>query len=79
VKEFEVVFQSFHQESVWRGCGVMKNFKKLLAEKFPNVPEMVIDKYARTRTFIRLKHLNKDAKSVGVRQRNVKQLHQFRT
>lgn len=62
VDEFEIVFASLHGEndmySVRRG--VIKELRRRLTDKFPNVCPQAIIAYARLRTFIRIRRFNEN-------------------
>jgi hypothetical protein len=79
VKEFEKLFLSFHGSNISKQNNVIKNFQKLLLQKFPSLDHKVALKYSRTRHFIRMKWLNHElqSRSSAIRRRESKKNCQF--
>jgi hypothetical protein len=79
VKQFEKVFQLYHGSNISKESNVIKNFQKLLLQKFPALNPKIAIKYTRTRTFIRMKYLNHKlrSKSSAVQRREAKKKTQF--
>lgn len=76
----EKVFHGMHGSEISPEKFIIKKLSARLADKFPSVPEVVVKKYAKTRTFIRLKFLNCKlaiAKGEAIAERKRKQLSQF--
>ena len=73
VKEFE----EFHSDKINTTKGVISKLVENLQKQHPTVPTQLIKKFARTRTFIRLKHLNQDIKTASLLKRNIQQKKQF--
>lgn len=61
VNDFEKVFESLHgKEDLYnKEKGVIKELKRRLSDKFPNVCPKAIHVYSRIRTFIRIRQLNR--------------------
>ena len=78
VRQFETDFKAFHGKEVNRSSNVVRRFSKLLEDKYLEVPPVIIKKFSRLRTFIRLKDLNKEVREQQLTRRNAKQLRQFR-
>ena len=80
IYEMEKVFVSIHKDSISYEKNIIKKFHKILVSRFPTLPSPVLKKYARTRTFIRIRFLNCQRK-VFEEERNSarkrKQLFQF--
>ena len=77
LKEFEIEFSKFHGNKINPCKNVISTFTAILASKFSNVPLPIIKKYARTRTFFRIRHLNKEINAENFNKRKEKQLKQF--
>jgi len=80
IYEMEKVFRLIHKDSISLQPKVISNFHKILVKKFPSLPRNLLKKYARTRTFIRIRFLNSQLKSIendknAARKR--KQISQF--
>ena len=58
IYQMEIIFQAVHSDTISGECNVIKKLSKLLKRDIPSVPEEVLNKFAKTRTFIRLKFLN---------------------
>ena len=81
VYHLEKIFQSVHGSEVLSECNVIKKLANLYIRAVPSVPSEVLKKFAKTRTFIRLKYLNcklKFHQGESVARRKRKQLEQFR-
>lgn len=60
VYKCEAIFRSLHpNESYCRGAGIIKKLHRLLQEAFPSVNPAILLRFAKTRTHIRIKYLNK--------------------
>ena len=79
IYKMEKMFISIHKDKVSLQQDVIKNFYKLLLSEFPDLPSALLKKYARTRTFIRIRHLNNQLKveETTTATRKRKQLFQF--
>ena len=77
VKEFEKLFEEFHSDKINTTKVVISKLVENLQKQHPTVPTQLIKKFARTRTFIRLKHLNQDIKTASLLKRNIQQKKQF--
>jgi hypothetical protein len=80
IYEMEKLFRSIHNDSISLQPKVITNFHKILINKFPSLSRELLKKYARTRTFIRIRFLNSQLKSIeddknAARKR--KQIFQF--
>ena len=78
LKDFEIEFGKFHGNKINPCKNVISKFSDILASKFSDIPQPIIKKYARTRTFIRLHHLNKEITKQNFDKRKEKQLKQFK-
>ena len=58
IYQMERIFQAVHSDTISGECNVIKKLSKLLKRDIPSVPEEVLNKFAKTWTFIRLKFLN---------------------
>ena len=58
VYDMEKIFTSIHGASISSEAKVILKFHSLLIKNFPNLSADVLGKYARTRTFIRIRFLN---------------------
>ena len=58
IYQMEIIFQAVHSDTISGECNVIKKLSKLLKRDIPSVPEEVLNKFAKTWTFIRLKFLN---------------------
>ncbi len=81
-RKFEAVFQTFHsthKNGIDQDCNVIIRMSDVLHEKFPSWPKEVLEFFARTRTFIRIKHLNNCLKvgAAKAKLRSLKQSGQF--
>ena len=79
VQAFENHFEKFHSEKINTTKGVISELVENLQRQHPTVLIQLIKKFARTRTFIRLKHLNKEIKMASLLKRNLQQKKQFST
>ena len=79
IKKFEVHFNALHKEKLDPSKGVISRLVQTLQLHHPDVALPIIKKYCRTRTFIRLKHLNREIKSLAHLKQNQRQLNYFRT
>ena len=78
LKNFEDIFDVFHGSTINPCQNVITSLIKLIQSKHPEVPLSVVKKYSRTRTFIRIKNLNRKINQEAFRKRNEKQLKQFK-
>ena len=82
IQIMEDLFHDFHGEEIYFGTNVLKSFQDMLLNSVPklrDLPEEVILHFAKTRLYIRLKHLNlKLAQNARIRfeARNAKKLQQ---
>ncbi len=58
IREFEVVFWALHGNAASKVTRVIGRLRNMLEKRFPHVHPAVVRLYARTRTFIRIRHLN---------------------
>ena len=58
IYEMEKIFQKIHRDSISNETGIIKKFHQILVSTFPSLPSEVLKKFARTRTFIRIRFLN---------------------
>ena len=79
VQAFEKHFEKFHSDKINTTKGVISELVENLQRQHPTVPIQLIKKFARTRTFIRLKHLNQEIKMASLLKRNLQQKKQFST
>ena len=80
VKEFEILFTSFHGNEIDKAPRVIERFHSLLEQKYGcNWPSEVLLLYSRVRTFIRIKALNYQLKldEANAKIRDLKQKGQF--
>uniref|UniRef100_T1IQE0 Transposable element P transposase n=1 Tax=Strigamia maritima TaxID=126957 RepID=T1IQE0_STRMM len=63
IKDFEVNCADFHGNNIAKTENVMKSLISILENKFPQVDKHVISVYVRTRTFIRIRHMNTEMKA----------------
>ena len=66
VYKMEVLFESIHQKSVLLELNVIRKFQTILIGKFPDLPEALLKKFARTRTFLRIRALNAKLKDIDI-------------
>lgn len=59
VYKLESDFRQFHGINLSRSKNVLDSFSKFLIEKYPNFDEFALQCYSRTRSFFRMKALNK--------------------
>lgn len=62
VVQFEVMYGSFRGTTFSKQQQIINTLAKLNKSKFPEVYMKIISLYARTRTFIRIRHVNKEIK-----------------
>lgn len=62
ITQFEVIFGSFHGLAISKQSKIISSLTAIIKSKFPEVHEKTISLYVRTRTFIRIRHLNKQLK-----------------
>ena len=67
VYKMERLFCRYNKDGLKRGKLVIKNLYDLFCRRLPNLPKDLLLKVARTRTFIRLRHLNQKLKASVVR------------
>jgi hypothetical protein len=70
IRSFEEEFERFHSGKLAKRKKVISSFIQLLHQKYPETPLPIIKKFARTRSFIRMKELNKKLTEFSFRQRN---------
>jgi len=51
--------------------------RSILKKNFPEIDERIISKYVRTRTFIRIQHLNQKAKVESIKRNARKKYRQW--
>lgn len=78
-KELEILFKQYQGKTIRKTSRLVENFIDLAVQKFPNLPQEVIAKFARTRTYIRIKYLNSQLSREAAARRQSKQLKQFQT
>jgi hypothetical protein len=79
VKSFDCIFKEIHGNSLNTQHEVMGTTIKMISCRFPHVATEVIKKFVRTRTFIRITHLNKQLIAEKEKKRNKKKLDHFTT
>ena len=62
VNEFDKIFDSIHGSDICRKPNVIKRLTEAISTHFPAFPHEVIQKFSKTRTFIRIKTLNEQLK-----------------
>ena len=67
-KQMEVAFTSVHKQGISKESGVITSMCDMLSEKFPSLHKKVIKVFVRTRTFIRIRFLNKNYKDESVQR-----------
>jgi len=67
-KKFNEYFQAFHHAKVNKFPRVVKDLTECIKGEFPEIPEKIIKFYAKTRTSIRIRHLNKCFENEKYRQ-----------
>lgn len=80
VYQMEQIFLSVHGSEISKEHRAIEKLSSLYIKKVPSVPKEVAKKFAKTRTFIRLKYLNCKlhlAQGEGIARRKRKQLEQF--
>jgi len=80
VYQMEQIFRAVHGTNILGECNIIKKLSNLYIRELPSLPEEVLKKFAKTRTFIRLKYLNCKLKfdhGESVARRKRKQLEQF--
>lgn len=70
--QLEIIFAAFHGPNISRCNRVMGTLTDLIHSKFPELNKKIVQLYVRTRTFIRIRHLNKTAKSDAMRRTSAK-------
>ena len=68
VYKMEVLFESIHQKSVLLELNVIRKFQTILIGKFPDLPEALLKKFARTRTFLCIRALNAKLKDIDMKK-----------
>lgn len=71
VYKMEQEFNAFHGAEINKNCMVISTLTNLLKSKFAEIDDFAISCYARTRTFIRMKALNKQINLKRSTYRNV--------
>jgi hypothetical protein len=79
INQFEDIFNQIHGSSINSKPQIIKTTIKLISHHFPTFPVEVITKYARTRTFLRVKFLNHNLKceAEATRARNAAKKRHF--
>lgn len=77
VNSAEKIFNSYHGSGLNKEPGVIQAFFTQLTTKFPNISKKVLKKLARTRTFIRLRYLNRKAHAESILKREKRKRKQF--
>lgn len=62
--KMEKMFTSFHKDTVSHNMNVITTFHEKLLSTFPELPGPLLKKYARTRTFLRIRFLNNNLKAI---------------
>ena len=80
--QFEASFQSFHNKhknSIDPNCDVISTMSQVLQKEFSDWPVEILQFFAKTRTFIRIKYLNNCLKvdEAKAKLRSLKQSGQF--
>lgn len=79
VFKFEEIFKEFHEEGISDTKGVTASLIKIMQLKFPDISPPIIQKFVRTRMFIRIKHLNREIKALSAEKRHLRKIKQFTT
>jgi len=58
-KKFNEYFEIVHGSTVYKGTGAYKNLEEAIVQNFPNVDVKIVKFFVRTRTNIRIAHLNR--------------------
>ena len=79
--QFNLIFLEIHGDNISRKHNIIKTVTEAISEKFPNFPKEVIQKFVKTRTFIRIRKLNYDlqTEAESVRKRNAEKRKHFTT
>lgn len=79
--QFEKVFNEFHGSDLDREPNVLQRLTEKLSRTFPEVPHDLLSLFGQTRTFIKIKSLNRNLQLSELKQkrRNLKQIGQFVT
>lgn len=72
VEQFETIFHSIHGTDISREKGIVRKLKTTLENQFPSVCKEAVHIYCRIRTFIRIRHLNRNRDLVSARRQNQK-------
>ena len=75
------LFLEIHGDNISRKPNIIKSASQIICERFPNFPKEVIQKFVKTRTFIRIRKLNHDlqTEAESVRRRNAEKRKHFTT
>lgn len=68
VKQFEILFSEFHGQHVSKCRNVIRTLTTMLQDKFPDCNKKAIHLFVKTRTFIRIRHLNQVMKFNAMRK-----------
>jgi hypothetical protein len=81
VQDFEKLFQVFHGVGISSTDNLIRDFSSFILRVYPNVHQKIAWKYARTRTFIRIKFLNQQLRTASnsFRKREAKKKSHFST
>jgi len=63
LEKFDAVFRSFHsgsKDGLMREPGVIKKLTQKLADTFPDHSEKLLKKFARSRTFFRMRNIQRE-------------------
>jgi hypothetical protein len=82
IREWNNYFFAFHLNSTgkWRynnSYGVVEVLAKRIEADYPSKYEKVIEKYTKIRTFLRIRHINKQIDQKKLNQRNFWKRKQF--
>lgn len=72
VMQFEVLFGNFHGLDISKCERVIQTLTSVIKSKFSEIDEKIISLYVRTRTFIRIRHLNKRRKIQAMEKYSLK-------
>ena len=77
--QFEDVFEQIHGSTISKQKNVIKSVTQLICDRFPDFPTEVIHTFVKTRTFIRIKHLNRQLKieAEATKKRNAEKRKHF--
>ena len=77
--KFEDIFNGIHGQTISKCKSVIRSVTKIISQKFPDFPSEVIHTFVKTRTFIRIKHLNGQLKieADSTKKRNAEKKKHF--